>query len=70
MEARAAWAAAAEVADDAPLEAFGIIGKPGIIIGLKPAAAAPPNSECAEMERKGKRRALNAEVGAMNWRSR
>ena len=70
MEARAAWAAAAEVADEAPLEAFGIIGNPGIIIGLKPAAAAPPNSECAEIERRDKRRALNAKLGVMNWRFR
>ena len=47
MEASAACAAAAEVAaDEAADETAGIIGKPGIIIGLKPAAAAaPPNSE-------------------------
>ena len=45
IEARAAWAAAADEAAEDWVETFGIIGKPGIIIGLKPAAAAPPNSE-------------------------
>lgn len=48
MEASAACAAADDD-DAADAAAAGIIGKPGSIIGLKPAVA-PPKSECAAEE--------------------